>query len=164
MPNNSITLDEKSQAMLDFLQTCPAIQNNPLFFNFGNIENNSAQVITRSDDVSLQKPYIDGSVLKRYTFSIDTFKSVAYNPVVSSATDENLEDFTQAQEILNWIIAQNRVSNFPDFPSTCTIEEMKPLTTKPELVGVDTSKNPHMAIYRISVQIDYIDTSECIWC
>ena len=40
---------------------------------------------------------------------------------------------------------------------------MKVLTTKPELVGVDTSLNPPMAVYRLSIQIDYIDNTDKAW-
>ena len=40
---------------------------------------------------------------------------------------------------------------------------MATLTTKPELLGVDNEVNPPLAVYRISIQIDYIDTSKRIW-
>lgn len=154
---------DKSQAVLNFLQTCPTIKENPLFFNFGNIQNNAHQAITRSDDVALHRPYIDGSVQKRFTFSVDSFKSVAYNPVVQGLSDENLEDFQDVQAILDWINAQDSLQNYPAFDSECIIEKMRTLTTKPDLVGVDTSVTPPMAVYRISIQIDYIDTTQCVW-
>jgi hypothetical protein len=40
---------------------------------------------------------------------------------------------------------------------------METLTTKPDIVGVDTSSNPPMAVYRISIQIDYMDNSKKLW-
>ena len=153
---------DKSQAVLQFLQTCPTVQTNPLFFNFGNVEDNAHQAIIRSDDVALHRPYIDGSVLRRFTFSIDSFKSVAYNPVVSDLSDENLEDFQDVQTILDWINTQNDLRNYPQFDSVYVIESMETLTTKPELVGVDTTLNPPMAVYRISIQIDYIDNTHLV--
>lgn len=154
---------DKSQAVLQFLQTCPTVQANPLFFNFGNVEDNANQAIIRSDDVALHRPYIDGSVLRRFTFSIDSFKSVAYNPVVQGLSDENLEDFQDVQAILDWINTQNDLRNYPQFDTEYIIESMETLTTKPELVGVDTTLNPPMAVYRISIQIDYIDNSNRMW-
>lgn len=154
---------DKSQAVLEFLQTCPVIQANPLFFNFGNVQDNAHQTITRSDDVALHRPYVDGSVQKRFTFSIDSFKSVAYNPVVEGLSDENLEDFQDVQAILDWINDQDSLHNYPLFDSEFIIEKMETLTTKPDLVGVDTTLNPPMAIYRISILIDYIDTAHRIW-
>ena len=154
---------DKNQSMIDFLQTCDAIKNNPLFFNFGNIEENAHLANTRSDDVSLHKPFVDGSVAKRYTFSIDSFKSVANIPVIQGHSDENLSDLQEVQEVLDWINEQDDLQKFPDFGSDCIVEKMTTLTTKPELVGVDSSMNPPMAVYRISIQIDYLDNSKKLW-
>lgn len=154
---------DKSQAMIEFLQTCPTILANPLFFNFGDIKDNAYQAMTKADDIYLQKPYIDGSVQKRYTFSVDSFKSVAYNPVVQGLTDENLSDFKEVQDVLDWINAQDDTRNYPNFGNDCLIEKMQTLTTKPEILGVDNSANPPLAVYRISIQIDYIDYSKRLW-
>lgn len=154
---------DKSQAMIDFLQTCPTIQNNPLFFNFGNIEDNANQAIVKSDDTALNQPYIDGSVLKRYTISIDSFKSVAYNPIVSGLPDENVEGFQEVQTILDWINSQGDNQTFPDFGDDCLVEKMETLSSKPELLMVDTTTNPPMAIYRISIQLEYVDYSKRLW-
>lgn len=156
-------MDVKTQAVVDFLQTCPEIQSNPMFFNFGSIEENAHQASMSSDDVSLHQPYIDGSVLKRFTFNIDTFKSVAYNPLVSSATDENLEEFSEVQSVLDWVNDQDDAGNYPNFGSDCIIDKMQTLTTRPDLLNVDTTLNPPMAIYRITIQIDYLDNSKKIW-
>ena len=152
----------KHQAMLTFLQTCPAIRDNPLFFNFGKVENGAHQANMRSDDVSLHRPYIDGTELKRYTFHLDSFKSVAYNPVIPGLPDENMEDFEEVQALLDWVNEQGELKNYPAFED-CTIDKMRSLSTKPELVGVDTTMSPPMAVYRISIQIDYLDTSKQLW-
>ena len=154
---------DKNQSMIEFLQTCPIIKNNPLFFNFGTVEDNAHQANTKSDDVSLHRPYVDGSVAKRYTFSIDSFKTVAHNPVVQGYSDENITELEEVQKVLDWINDQDDLQIFPDFGSDCFVEKMTTLTTRPELVGVDTSSNPPMAIYRISIQIDYIDNSKKLW-
>lgn len=154
---------DKNQLMVEFLQTCPTIKDNPLFFNFGNVEDNAHQVTINSDDVALQKPYIDGSVKKRYTCSLDSFKSVACIPVVQGQSDENIEDFADVQELLDWVNEQGENFNFPDFGEDFDIEEMKTLTAKPDLIGVESSLNPPMAIYRIIIQIDYIDNTKRLW-
>ena len=159
---------DKNQAIVDFLKTCLKIKNSPLFFNFGDVKDGANQATIRSDDISLHRPYIDGSVLKRYTFTIDCFKSVAYNPVIEGAVgetivNENVDEMNQVQEILDWINEQGDDGTFPDFGDTCIIEKMGTLTTKPDLVGVDTTLNPPMAVYRISIQIDYIDNTKKIW-
>lgn len=152
----------KHEAMLTFLQTCPAIRDNPLFFNFGKVENGAHQVNTKDDDVSLHRPYIDGTELKRYTFHLDSFKSIAYNPVVAGLSDENMEDYAEVQSLLDWINEQGELRNYPAFEN-CTIDKMRCLSTKPVLVGVNTTLSPPTAVYRISIQIDYLDTSKQVW-
>lgn len=152
----------KHQAMLKFLQTCPSIRDNPLFFNFGKVENNAHQANMRSDDVSLHRPYIDGTELRRYTFNLDTFKSVAYNPIITGLPDENMEDFEDVQSLLDWINEQGELKNYPAFEK-CIIDKMQSLSTKPVLVGVDTTLSPPTAVYRISIQIDYLDISKQLW-
>ena len=154
---------DKTQAMVSFLQTCPSLTNNTQFFNFGTVENNAHQLITRQDDVNLQRPYIDGSVLKRYTFIIDSFKSVGFTPIVSGLSDENMDDFADVQKLLDWVNEQNDLRNYPDFGESCFIDEMKTTSSKPELLGVDNQKNPPVAIYRVTIQIDYLDNSKRIW-
>lgn len=153
---------DKNLAMIEFLNTCPYIKDDTLFFNFGNVEEGAHQLVVNSDDVSLQRPYIDGSVLKRYTFSIDSFKSAAYNPVLNGYSDENVDDFKAIQDLLDWVEDQNDAQNFPNFGEDCIIDEMLPLTSKPVLLVADTSVTPPMAIYRISIRIIYLDTSKQI--
>ena len=152
----------KNQAMLTFLQTCPAIRDNPLFFNFGKVENGAHQANMRSDEVSLHRPYIDGTELKRFTFHLDSFKSVAFNPVIQGLPDENMDDFNDVQSLLDWINEQGELKNYPAFEN-CIIDKMRSLSSKPELVGVDTTLSPPTAVYRISIQIDYLDISKQVW-
>ena len=152
----------KSQIMIEYLETCPYIQDNSLFFNFGNVEDDAHQMVTTSDDIRLQKPYIDGSVLKRYTFYIDSFKAIAYNPVIEEYPDENVEDFQSATQLIDWIEEQNDIRNYPDFGEDCIIDEMHSQTEKPDLLFVDTSVTPQMAVYRITIQIIYLDISKTL--
>lgn len=152
----------KSQIMIEYLKTCPYIQNESLFFNFGTVENNAHQMVTRSDNVQLQKPYVDGSILKQYTFYIDSFKAIAYNPVIDGFSDENIEDFQSAEKLIEWIEEQNDLRNFPDFGEDCIIDEMYSQTARPELLFVDTSTTPQTAIYRITIKIIYLDTSKTL--
>lgn len=151
---------DKTQAMVQFLQTCPVIENNPLFFNFGNIRDGAHQIIMRSDDVSTRRPYVDGGVQKRFTFSIDSFKSVSYNSIIDTVTDENLEEFAEIQSVIDWITAQNDLGNYPDFGEDVIIDSMESITERPEMLGVDDTINSPMAIYRISIRIDYLDNTK----
>ena len=154
---------DKNQAITDFFQTYADISNNPLFFNFGDIENDAYQVNVTTNDVSLNRKYIDGSELRRYTIYIDSFKSVSTTPVISGRSAENIDDMQEVQDLLDWIIAQADNRNYPDFGTDCIIDSMSTMSTEPVLIGIDSSLNPPIAIYRIAIRIDYIDTSKKLW-
>lgn len=155
----------KEQAVIDFLLQCDKIRNNPLYFNFINAKDNNKQLITLANDTALQKAYVDGSVMKRYTFTLVDFKSVTYNAIVAvpGMTNENVDDFLQVQDVIDWITEQADLKNFPDFGEKCVIEEMRALTDNPNLNGIDTTAKPALAKYSFSIQLDYIDYSKVIW-
>ena len=156
---------DKNQAVINFLMTCPQISSNPLFFNFINAKDNNKQFVTTGNERTIHRPYIDGSVLKRYTFTIIDFKSIAYNAIVNASgyPDENVEEMLEVQDIIDWIQEQSDNRNYPDFGNDCIIEEMNVLTDNPNLNGVDTSVQPMLAKYSISIQIDYLDISKQIF-
>lgn len=156
---------DKNQAVIDFLLTCPAIQDNPLFFNFLNAKDDNKQLVVTGNEKSINKAFVDGSVQKRFTFTIIDYKSVAYQAIVNSPilVNENVQEVFETQGIIDWISEQNDARNFPNFGNDCLIEEMHTLTDNPNLNGVDTSVSPALAKYSISIQIDYVDTSKMIW-
>ena len=156
---------DKNQAIIDFLLTCPAIIADPLFFNFLNAKDNNQQIITQSNDKSLQQTFIDGSVLKRYAFTLIFFKSVLYQaiPKVEGLVNENVEELGQVQAIIDWVTEQNDSQIYPDFGEDCEIDEIKALSENPGLNGVDTTVTPALAKYSVTIQVDYLDKSKAIW-
>ena len=156
---------DKNQAIIDFLLTCPAIQDNPLFFNFLNAKDDNKQLIVTGNEKSINKAFIDGSIQKRYTFTIIDYKSVAYQAIVNSPllVNENVQELLETQAIIDWITEQEDLKNYPNFGENCIIEEMRSLTDNPNLNGVDTSSSPALAKYSMSIQIDYLDTSKVLW-
>jgi len=156
---------DKNQAVIDFLINCPAIQSNPLYFNFLNAKDGNKQLVTSGNDKSMSQPYIDGSVMKRYTFTIIDYKSIAYQAIVKQPgyVNENVDEMLDVQAVMDWIEDQADARNFPDFGSTCVIDDMRTLTDNPNLNGVDTSVTPALAKYSMSIQIDYLDKTKAIW-
>lgn len=169
----------KEESVLNFLFQCPQIRNNPLFFNFINAKPDNKQIVTMGNESSVHRPYIDGSVLKRYTFTLVDFRSATYQPVPKVITttttttttsvappapkqNENVEEFIDVQGILDWVEQQADNRQFPDFGQNCLIDSMKVLTDNPVLNGVDTQIKPALAKYSFSIQIDYIDYSKAI--
>ena len=156
---------DKNQSVIEFLITCPELATNPLFFNYVNAKENSTQIITQSNDKSMNRKFIDGSVLRRYSFTFIYFKSISYTPIVKEAgyPNENVEDMLDVQAIVDWITEQAEDLNYPDFGETCFIEDMQVLTDNPNLNSVDTTSSPPLAKYSFTIQIDYIDTSKKLW-
>lgn len=156
---------DKNQAVIDFLLQCPTIASNPLFFNFLNAKDESKQIITQANDVSLNKNFIDGSKLKRYTFSIIDFRSITDQPIPKypGLPNENVEELLDVQGIIDWVNEQADDLNYPDFGEDCMIDSMATTSDNPNLNGVDTQVTPALAKYSISIQIDYIDRSKVLW-
>ena len=158
-------LVDKNQAVIDFLLNCPQIHDNPLFFNVINAKDNDKQIITQSNDTALNTKYIDGSVLKRFTFTIIDFRSVIYQPLpkVEGYTSENVEEMFDVQGIIDWVNEQADLQNYPDFGTDCIIDSMTTTSDNPNLNGIDTQVTPALAKYSMSIQIQYLDMSKAIW-
>lgn len=156
---------DKNQAVIDYLITCPAILNSPLYFNFINAKNNTNQFLTSSSDMYTTRRYIDGSANKIYTFSIITFKSATdiAVPKVGRYENENVSDMATIQHLIDWIKKQEDLKNYPNFGEDCEIDEILTTTDNPKFEGVDNQVSPPLAVYSITIQIRYIDKSKMIW-
>lgn len=156
---------DKNQAVIDYLITCPAILNSPLYFNFINAKNDTNQFLTSSSDMYTTRRYIDGSANKIYTFSIITFKSTTdiAVPKVGGYENENVSDMATIQHLIDWIREQEELKNYPNFGDDCEIDEILTTTDNPRFDGVDNQVSPPLAVYSVTIQIRYIDKSKMIW-
>lgn len=158
-------VNNKHQAVIDYLVTCPAIQDSPLFFNFINAQDGTNQFLTVSNDEYTSTKYIDGSVQKIYTFTILTFKSVNDIEIVQipGYQNENVSDMEDVQALINWIQEQEEIHNYPDFGENCIVESIKTTTEEPNFDGIDEQVEPNLAVYSTSIQISYLDISKQLW-
>lgn len=155
---------DKNTATLEFIASYPDIQSNPLFVNFINAKNDNIQFLTDSNDTVLNKPFIDGSALKQYTFTLVITKSITEMAVAKDIlSNENLDDLADIQAVMDWINAQNDDRNYPNFGEDCVIEEMRTTSENPSLDGINTEVTPALALYSMEIRIDYIDYSKVIW-
>ena len=69
-------MDDKNKAVIDYLLTCEPIYNTPIYFNLANIKNGVTQLLKLPDDRNIEKPYIDGSVLRRYSLTIISYLTI----------------------------------------------------------------------------------------
>ena len=155
---------DKNKATINFLVTYPDLLTSPLFVNFINAKNENIQFMPSSNDKALNKPFIDGSVKKRYTFSLVITKSMTDLAFpTTTLTNENIEDLAEIQSLMDWINEQGDNYNYPDFGTDCVIEEMHTVAENPSLDGINTEVTPALALYSMEIRIDYIDYTKVIW-
>ena len=155
---------DKNKAVIDFIAAYPDIQTNPLFINFINAKNDTIQFLTDDNDKRLNKPYIDGSVKKRYTFSLVISKSITDMAIAKDIlTNENLDDLANIQALMDWVNEQGENHNYPNFGDKCVIEEMHTTSENPSVDGINTAITPALCLYSLEIWIDYIDYSKVIW-
>lgn len=158
---------DKNKAVISYLLQCEDIYNSPLYFNLIDAKDNTIQMLTTTEDKMMSKPYIDGSVLKRYTFNLITFKSISDMAIVKPlGTDEypneNVDELQDVQKLLDWIIEQEDLKNYPDFGEDCIIDKIDTTTDTPNFNGINTEMTPPLAMYSISIVIEYLDISKVI--
>lgn len=156
---------DKNQSVIDFMLNCPVISSNPVFFNAIKAQDENKEIITIANDRTMNSNFIDGSVMKRYSFTIVDFRTISYNPVPKNTglverKSENVEDMFDVQGIIDWVEAQKDSGTFPDFGENCVIDDMTTTSDTPNLNGIDSGVAPSLAKYSITIQIDYIDNSK----
>lgn len=156
-------ISDKNNAMAEYLMSLPYIKEHPLYFNFGEIEDGSKQLIAQSMDISINKHYVDGGEGRRYTVTLVDFKSIGYNALVQGKDNENISDILETQQIIDWVTEQNEKMNYPDFGDKCEVEKIYATTNTPHLENVDTSTNPAIAEYTVTIVVEYIDNTKVIW-
>ena len=156
---------DKNQAVIDYLLQCTDIYDSPLYFNLVNASDNSIQILTTAEDKAMSKTFIDGSVQKRYTFNLITFKSISDMEIVKSDEypNENVDELQDVQKLLDWVITQQDLHNYPDFGEDCSIDSIDTTTDVPRFDGINTEITPPLAMYTISIVIEYLDRSRVIY-
>ena len=155
---------DKNKAILDFISTYPDIAVSPIFVNFMNAKDNDVQFVTASNDTALNRRFIDGSVMKQYTFSLIITKSMTDMAIAKdNINNENIDDIADIQKVMDWVNEQGERYNFPNFGEDCVIEEMHTTAENPSIDGINTESSPALALYSMEIRIDYIDYSKVIW-
>lgn len=154
----------KAKAVLSFLTTYEGIETSPIFVNFINAKNDDVQLLTSENDTATNRKFVDGSVMKRYIFSIVITKSITSLAIAKDALmSENIDDLADMQQFMDWVNEQGDNQNYPDFGEDCNIEDMHTTAENPSIDGINTEANPALALYSMEIRIDYIDYSKVIW-
>lgn len=161
----STTNIDKNQAVVNYILRCPTIQNSPLYFNFINAEDDTNQFLTQTSERYASKRFVDGTVMKIYSFTIILYKSTADIAVVKveGYPNENISDMQSIQALIDWIAEQQELHNYPNFGSECLIDDIYTTTENPRFDGIDDEVSPPLAIYSITIEIQYLDVSKKVW-
>lgn len=159
---------DKNKALIDYLLQCNEIKNSPLYFNLINAKDNTIQILPVTEDKAMNKPFIDGSVQKKYTANLITFKSISDLEIVKPVgtteyPNENIDELQDVQKLIDWIQEQEDARNYPDFGSDCQIDSIDTTTDNPRYEGMDAQANPPLAMYTIQIVIEYVDYSKVIY-
>lgn len=156
---------DKNQAVVNYIIQCPTIEDSPLYFNFINVETDTNQFVTQTSERYASRRFVDGSVLKIYSFTIIAYKSAADIAIVKidGYSNENISDMSDIQALIDWIKEQNKLHNYPNFGEDCLIDEIRTTTESPSFDGINDQESPPLAVYSITIEIQYLDVSEKIW-
>lgn len=157
-------MTDKNKAILDFITTYSGIATSPIFINFINATDSDVQFLTESNEKALNRKFIDGSVMKQYTFSLVITKSITNMALLKDGNlSENIDDLADIQAFMDWVNEQGENQIYPDFGEDCVIEEMHTTSENPSIDGINTETSPALALYSMEIRIDYIDYSKIIW-
>ena len=168
----SIDLNKR---ILDYIYECPVVEENPMYFCVAEEQDNSNQLLPSMEQPRDAIEFIDGTVERIYRAEIFMYKSVVYDPIVTEETsagkkvpssiyiNENLEDMTDGQTLIDWIKEQNDNRHFPNFGEWCIIESVETTSNRPILNGVNSELEPPLAQYSVGLVIKYLDTEKQLW-
>ena len=155
---------DKTKAVIQFITTYTGIEKSPIFVNFINAKNNDVQLLTDSNEKSLNRRFVDGSEMKQYTFSLVITKSITNMALLKDGVvSENIDDLADIQAFMDWVNEQGDNQIYPDFGEKCVIEEMHTTSENPSINGINTEASPALALYEMEIRIVYIDYSKVIW-
>lgn len=120
-----------------------------LHFNFSPESPGSIAFITNYSD-KVRKKYIRIGAEKEYAFTI-----LLTEPYSADGDDINLRAMNFAQAFMDWLDAQDKAGNYPEFPENCKIKKMENLQNMPNLSGVDTQA--WVARYMLQGRIIYFE-------
>lgn len=135
-------------ALWDWLMDCPHIKD--LFFNYARISGNDAAIdsVTTGGDTVIRE-FISGAAEHRYDFTVIRFDVLSDAP----GSTENIEALIDAEQLREWIAAQDAAQNYPVFPEGCTVTKA---AAYDDDVGAFAAQNENMAKYMFRFYIEYL--------
>ena len=143
----------KHDAMVEFFkEKTKDLATKILGFNFSEEREGGISFVTNYSD-KVRKRYIRRGAEKEYGFSIIITKSYSTN-----VDNVNLEAMNFAQKFMEWVEAQDKAKNYPQFPENCEIRGMENLQNMPNLASIN--REAGLARYMIQCKLIYFEQEE----
>lgn len=133
----------------EWLVECP-IFDGYLYFNVIPVENGNSSLNSNSSSTII-KNFLDGSKEVQLYFTINVVKEYDNG----GTSDLNLDAINSFSEIVAWVEQKNHLQEFPDLGQNCTVNEVVPSYTIPEVYL--TPDNPGIARYEGRFSINYLE-------
>ena len=149
---------------INFLLECEYISKNKLFLNAISGDINAIQIVTSEIDRKQDKEFVDGSVLHKVLFTVFDYKSISFNQLVRTMLEnnENINDLEDTQNIVDFIVEQEKQRNYPDFGSDYEVEKIEPTYLTPTTPSIDSTGQNPLAKYSIPIVCHVMDYTGAI--
>jgi len=155
---------DKYKTMIEWLRGCD-LMDTVLGFQTVDAQDGAIRVLTIGSDAEGRRTYIDGSVLRRFDFTIEIYKSLSDVPVGSdlSLSNQNIDQILDVQGLIDWIDDQRSSGNVPNFGNGYTVESVTSLNDQPNMAWLDAvNYDPPLAKYTVTIRVEYIDFTRAI--
>lgn len=140
----------KHDAMVDYLSPhTMEIIGNALGFNFTRDTPGTASFVTTYADKWVKK-YMRNSGIKAYGFAI--ILSLNYS---QNTDDLNVTMMNLAQAFGDWIDAQHKAKNYPDFGPKCKVSKVESLQNMPNVAQIN--EDGTAAKYMLQCKVTYYE-------
>lgn len=137
-------MDNKNTAMLAYLRQYPGLQSF-LYFNsmVDQIGNTAVQTVYGE---TWEKKFVRGHGIKQWDFAV-----VKIAQADTGTSDINADETQAVQDFMDWIDAQNKAKNFPDFDG-CEILSIENLQNMPNFAGIDNNEGTAKYMFQCRVR------------
>lgn len=137
-------MDNKNTAMLEYLRQYPGLQS-ILYFNsmVDQIGNEALQTVYGE---TWEKKYLHGHGVKQWDFAV-----VKISKSSTGTNNINVNETQAVQDFMDWIDAQNKAKNFPDF-SPAKVLSISNLQNMPNFAGVDNNEGTAKYMFQCRVR------------
>jgi len=140
----------KHDAMVSYLQPhAMEIIGNALGVNYTVDTSGSVSFVTTYGEKWIKK-YLRNSGRKAYGFAL--ILSLDYS---QNTDDLNITSLNLAQAFGDWIDAQHKAKNYPDFGAKCKVSKIESLQNMPNLAGVNEAGT--VAKYMLQCQVTFYE-------